>query len=157
MATVGESHTTPGVAAEANGEFVWPLRVYYEDTDAAGVVYYANYLKFMERARTEWVRRRGLDQTTLRYEHGIVFAVSRLVIDYRRPARLDDSLRVGVRLTKLGRASFLLEQRILRASRDLLCRADVRLACVAAQTLKPRAIPKVVASELKRDPGLIAL
>ena len=152
MVAVVDSLATSGPAAEGDDEFVWPVRVYYEDTDAAGVVYYANYLKFMERARTEWIRRRGLEQTRLRHEYGIVFAVSRLVVSYRRPAHLDDLLRVGVKLTQLGRASFRLEQSVSRAPDEPLCRAEVKMACLAAQTFRPRSIPEVVTSELKRDP-----
>ena len=149
MVVVVESSAT---VEGAGDEFLWPVRVYYEDTDDGGVVYYANYLKFMERARTEWIRLRGFEHTALRDEYGVFFAVSRLAIDYRQPARLDDCLRVGVKLMSLGRASLQLEQQILRAPTEVLCRAAVRIACLGARTLKPQALPSVVAAELKRDP-----
>ena len=90
--------------------FVWPVRVYYEDTDAGGVVYYANYLKFMERARTEWLRTRGFEQDVLIKEQDLVFAVRSLSIDYLRPARLDDLLQVRVTVSELRRASIVFEQ-----------------------------------------------
>jgi acyl-CoA thioester hydrolase len=75
--------------------FHWPVRVYYEDTDAAGVVYYANYLKFFERARTEWLRARGFEQDRMRVDHGVVFVVSKLQVEYQRPAKFNDALRVN--------------------------------------------------------------
>jgi len=135
----------------ASEEFNWPVRVYYEDTDSAGIVYHASYLRFMERARTEWLRSLGFDLPDLSAEYEVLFTVSRLHIDYLRPAYFNDLLDVGVRLTRLGRASFMLEQSLYRAARDLLCRAEVRIACVDAMSLRPRAIPKAVCTELKRD------
>src|SRR3970040_1078279 len=89
--------------------FSWPVRVYYEDTDLGGVVYYANYLKFMERARTEWLRALGFEQTTLAREHGVVFVVSSLTIDYLQPAAFNDELAVTVELEKLGAGQIVLK------------------------------------------------
>ncbi|MCB1866159.1 MAG: tol-pal system-associated acyl-CoA thioesterase [Chromatiales bacterium] len=120
-----------------------PLRVYYEDTDAGGVVYYARYLQYMERARTEWLRARGLEQTALRAEHGILFAVRDAQIRYRRPARLDDELRVSVRVDPPRRASLVFHQRVSVA--DSLCVEGVfTVACVDADAFTPCPIPESV-------------
>jgi acyl-CoA thioester hydrolase len=130
--------------------FSWPIRVYYEDTDAAGLVYYANYLRFMERARTEWLRALGFEQTELRDEHGIVFAVSRLEIEFLKPARFNESLSVTVEMSRTGRASLDLVQRVLGGAQELICRGTVKIACVEAQTMRPCGIPAVVLTELER-------
>jgi len=132
-------------------DFNWPLRVYYEDTDAAGIVYYANYLKFMERARTEWLRSLGFNQEQLRHEHGIVFAVTRLNSHYHRPARLDDQLSVSVCLKRIARASFSLHQDIVRDDGDALCEGQVTIACLDAEALKPRKFPSFLLTELRRE------
>ncbi len=105
------------------------LRVYYEDTDLAGIVYYANYLKFIERARTEWVRTLGVDQGRLRAEEGIVFAVRRVEADYLRPARFDDELSVTTEVTSLTGARIVLEQVVLRTG-ERLFQAQVTLVCL---------------------------
>ncbi len=127
------------------------MRVYYEDTDCAGIVYHASFLRFMERARTEWLRSLGFDLPVLRIEHQVLFTVSRLRIDYLQPAHFNDLLDVSVGLTRAGGASFLLDQRVWRTPRELLCRAEVRIACVDTTTLRPRPIPQVISTELKRD------
>ena len=132
-------------------EFNWPVRVYDEDTDSAGIVYHASFLRFMERARTEWLRSLGYELPELRSEHGALFTVSRMHIDYLLPALFNDMLNVSLALTRMGRASFLLDQRVHRSSDELLCRAEVRIACVDATTLRPRPIPQAVLTELKRD------
>lgn len=108
-----------------------PVRVYYEDTDLAGIVYYANYLKFIERGRSEWVRARGLDQTRIKAEDGIVFAVRRVEADYLRPARFDDLLQVTTALVELGGARIVLDQAVLRGA-DRLFTARVTLVCLGA-------------------------
>lgn len=126
--------------------FTWPVRVYYEDTDAAGIVYHANYLKFMERARTEWLRARGFEQDAL-LAQGLVFAVSRLEIDYVRPARFNDALECVVALAALRRASLALTQSVRRGGEDL-ARARVEVACIDARALKPRRIPENLIAEL---------
>lgn len=122
--------------------FEWRLRVYYEDTDAGGVVYHARYLHFMERARTEWLRALGFDQDRLRAEQGILFAVRRMSLDFVRPARLDQSLRVTVEVSGSGRASLDFAQQVLDAnSGDLCCKADVNVACIHAARMRPTRIP----------------
>lgn len=125
------------------GTFVWPVRVYYEDTDLGGVVYYANYLKFMERARTEWLRALGFEQTALARDHGAVFVVSSLTIDYLEPAAFNDELTVTVELEKLGAAQILLKQSIARGAKALAT-ASVRIACVNTATFRPVRIPAPV-------------
>ncbi len=121
--------------------FVWPVRVYWEDTDAGGVVYYANYLKFMERARSEWLRALGFEQDVLRDEGGIVFVVRRVEIDYLSPARFNEQLEVTVRLHEAGRASLSVKQELMRTA-DRLAEAVVTLACVDAVRFKPVKIPE---------------
>ena len=101
------------------GQHEFPVRVYYEDTDLAGIVYYANYLRFIERARTEWVRDLGVDQGALKRDQGVVFAVRRVEADYLKPARFDDLLTVTTRLLELGGARIELEQEVLRAGERL--------------------------------------
>ncbi len=120
--------------------FVWPVRVYWEDTDAGGVVYYANYLKFMERARSEWLRAYGFEQDVLRDEAGVVFVVRRVEIDYLSPARFNEQLEVTVSLHEKGRVSISVKQELMRGS-DCLARAEVTLACVDAARFKPVKIP----------------
>jgi acyl-CoA thioester hydrolase len=120
--------------------FHWPVRVYWEDTDAGGVVYYANYLKFMERARSEWLRAFGFEQDVLRDEARVVFVVRRVVIDYLSPARFNDALDVSVALHEMGRASLSVRQELMRGS-ACLARAEVTLACVDAVIFKPVKIP----------------
>ena len=121
--------------------FGWPVRVYWEDTDAGGVVYYANYLKFMERARSEWLRAFGFEQDVLRDEAGVVFVVRRVEIDYLSPARFNEQLEVSVRLHEMGRASLSVRQELMRGS-TRLAEAVVTLACVDAVRFKPVKIPE---------------
>jgi acyl-CoA thioester hydrolase len=128
--------------------FSWPARVYWEDTDGGAVVYYANYLRFLERSRTEWLRARGHSQHELAREPGILFAVVSLQVDYRSPARLDDELEITCEPSPEGAASLRFAQRIYRAGRGaasgqgLLVEANVRVACVDARSLKPRRLPQ---------------
>jgi len=124
---------------EGRAIFSWPVRVYWEDTDAGGVVYYANYLKFMERARSEWLRALGFDQRRLRDELGLVFVVRNATIEYLKPARYDDLLTVTARLEQANRASLVMRQTIERD--ELIASAEVTLVCVHAQTFKPARIP----------------
>jgi len=130
--------------------FLWPVRVYYEDTDAAGIVYHASYLKFMERARTEWLRSRGLESTRLAREDGVVLVVSRIDVRYRRPARLDDALDVEAGIGRVGRASFHMDQRVLRGGEEL-CSAALRVGCLGGADLRPRALPPSLIPELRRE------
>lgn len=138
--------------------FVWPVRVYYEDTDSGGVVYYANYLKFMERARSEWLRIRGFESEQLMREHRLLFPVVRVTVEYLRPARLDELLQVRVRMIRCGRASLEFGQTICHGLPEgaLLCRRRVKVACVDAITLRPRPIPLFIATELVREREPIA-
>jgi acyl-CoA thioester hydrolase len=119
-----------------------PVRVYYEDTDAAGVVYYARYLGFMERARTEWLRALGIEQQTLAQQENIIFAVTRVEVDYRRPARLDDLLTVTAQVAKRRRVGLTFHQEIRRREGgELLCSGKVSVVCLDAARLRPRALP----------------
>ena len=127
--------------------FVFKLRVYWEDTDAGGVVFYANYLKFFERARTEWLRSLGLEQEALRREHGLMFIVTDTSLSYRRPARLDDSLDVTARLLELRKASLRIAQQAWRGA-ELLTDGTIRLACVDAASFKPRPLPSLLMQSL---------
>jgi len=127
--------------------FSWPVRVYYEDTDAAGVVYYANYLKFLERARTEWLRALGFEQPELHGALQVVFVVRALTIEFRRPSLFNDSLRVTVELAKVGASQIVVEQRVLREE-ALLAAAEVKLACVHSGTLKPVRIPQPIITRI---------
>ncbi|PKO55256.1 MAG: tol-pal system-associated acyl-CoA thioesterase [Betaproteobacteria bacterium HGW-Betaproteobacteria-21] len=133
----------------AASRFVLPVRVYYEDTDAAGVVYYANYLRFCERARTEWLRAIGFEQQRMLTEDGLAFVVRSVKADYLSPARLDDALTVVSTIDVLQRASMIFGQKILRSS-ELLFAADVRVACVDWNRGKPAPIPAAVRSQLEK-------
>jgi acyl-CoA thioester hydrolase len=120
-------------------EFIWQVRVYYEDTDAAGVVYYANYLKFMERARTEWLRALGVEQPVLLEEHGIVFVVRHVTVDYLKPARFNDSLTVLTRVKRFSHARIRFAQSI--QCDCTLVSSEIEVVCVNAVTFKPVKIP----------------
>lgn len=120
--------------------FAIPLRVYYEDTDAAGVVYYANYLKFMERARTEWLRMLGFEQDELSRHDGVVFAVRSANAEFVKPARFNDLLQATVAVQRCGRASLTFAQEVQRAG-ELLCRAEIRIACIETKAFTPCPIP----------------
>ena len=128
--------------------FSWPARVYWEDTDAGGVVYHARYLAFMERARSEWMRALGWDQGVLRDRDDQVFVVRAMDIDFRAPARLDDQLQVSVRLLECRGASFSVGQRIERDG-ALLVESRVRIAALRASDFRPRPIPDALLTELK--------
>ena len=131
--------------------FRFGVRVYYEDTDAGGIVYYANYLKYMERARTEWLSSLGYELSTLERVEGIVFVVHRVEIDYRNPARLGERLDVTVTLVELNRASMLIEQDVLRDD-EALTHARVGLACLARDGWRPMRIPAPLHERLERIP-----
>ena len=131
-----------------NAAFSHPVRVYWEDTDAGGVVYHAQYLAFLERARSEWMRALGKGQDALRREHDLVFAVRAMRIDFRLPARLDDVLAVSVRLRHCRRASLVLAQAIHRDG-VLLLDAEVRVAALSAKSFRPRPLPAPLHDELK--------
>ncbi len=128
-------------------EFSWPIRVYYEDTDAAGVVYHSNYLKYMERARTEWLRELGFSQQVLREETGVIIVIVDLDMKFVRPAKLDDLLEVKSTLIKARGVSFLFDQSIER-SQEQLCAARLKGVCLNALTFKPQRLPAALKSEL---------
>jgi len=132
----------------ARETFRFPVRVYYEDTDAAGVVYYANYLRFMERARTEWLSALGFDLALVEREHGVVFVVHRVEIDFRGPAQLSDRLDVTLTLRELGRARLVADQAVLRDGQTLTD-ARVTLACLAPGTWRPARIPARVQQRME--------
>ena len=125
----------------AAAPFRWPVRVYWEDTDAGGVVYHAGYLRFMERARSEWMRALGVDQMAYKQATGLAFMVRDMHIDFLRPALLDDELSVTVEVKERRAASILFAQTILKADGSCLVRASVRVACVELERMRPAAIP----------------
>ena len=132
----------------ARETFRFPVRVYYEDTDAAGVVYYANYLKFMERTRTEWLSSLGFDLAAIEREHGIVFVVQRVEIEFRRAAQLSDRLDVTLSLVELGRARLVADQAVKRGT-ETLTDARVTLACLDPATWRPARIPAPVRARME--------
>jgi len=144
-------------------EFIWPIRVYYEDTDSGGVVYYANYLKFMERARTEWLRHLGLEQDVLRERHGVVFAVRSVEVEYLKPARFNQLLHVRSLVEEVRPASLVFWQQITRAGADnsaagannsvdeTICTGHIKVVCIDVETFRPRPFPDVVAMEIVRE------
>ena len=134
----------PGQArGEAASNFRWPVRIYWEDTDAGGIVFYANYLKFFERARTEWLRARGIGQQRLREHTGAMFVVLDTQLTCLRPARLDDLLEVTVEPARAGGASLVFRQGAWRGA-ELLAEGTIRVACVDAASLTPRRLPASV-------------
>lgn len=158
--------------ASSERPFVWPLRVYYEDTDLGGVVYYANYLKFMERARTEWLRALGFEMSAMAREHGFHFVVQRAEIDYRGPARLDDELLASVSLIRHGHARMVLRQDIAKAgpsafrrkpecsvrasplapgrpASGILVSGAITLACITTDTWQPAPMPAALKQTLE--------
>ena len=132
--------------------FGWPLRIYWEDTDAGGIVFYANYLKYFERARTEWLRALGVEQSALRSSSGGMFVVSEAQLRYHRPARLDDELLVTAWPTETGRASLTIQQQAWRkctSGDELLCEATIRIGWVDATSYRPARIPQSLLEILK--------
>ncbi|CAN7218722.1 tol-pal system-associated acyl-CoA thioesterase [Rhizobacter sp. LjRoot28] len=131
--------------------FTHPVRIYWEDTDAGGVVFYANYLKFFERARTEWLRARGFEQETLRAAQRVMFVVAETQVRYLRPARLDDVLQVTVDVQDAGRASLDIAQVAWRGG-ERLCEGRIRIGCVDTDSFKPRRIPAELLEGLVATP-----
>ncbi len=127
--------------------FTWPVRVYWEDTDAGGIVYYANYLKFMERARTEWLRALGVEQSVLQRDHGLIFVVVDTQVDFKKPARYDDALIVTARIRERTRATFSFVQEVLRGD-ELLVTGALRAACLDAKSYRPCGLPKILTEKL---------
>lgn len=139
MATVSPDQSQP---------FSWPVRVYYEDTDSGGVVYHSNYLKFMERARSEWLRHLGFEQTYLAEVLEVLFVVHSLQIVFKKPARFNALLTIRCTLIKIGHGSFEFLQEIVE-NNQLLVQATVKIACVHAQTFKPIAVPKSILQKME--------
>lgn len=130
-------------------QFTWPVRVYYEDTDSGGVVYYANYLRFMERARTERLRALGFEQDRLREEQGILFTVHSIQVDFRQPAHFNDALEVSAAICEQRRASLTFEQEVRRHDEPaVLCSGKIRVACVDAGSFRPSPIPGFILEAL---------
>jgi len=134
---------------DATPTFSWPVRVYYEDTDAGGIVYYANYLRFMERARSEWLRTLGVDHRQLQAQHGLMMVVAHTDVSYQRPAVLDDALTITVSVRRVRRASLDLQQNVVRGVDELLCHADVRVACIDSERHRPRPFPSPVLGAIR--------
>jgi len=134
-------------------EFIWPVRVYYEDTDNGGVVYYANYLKFMERARTEWLRDQGVEQDDLIREHDLIFAVRSAQVEYRKPARFNQLLNVSATVAKKGGVSITFEHKITPAEDNnvLLCEGQIRIVSLSASTFAPKPLPETLSMEIFGD------
>ncbi len=131
-------------------KFFWSARVYYEDTDAGGVMYHANYIKFFERARTERLRIMGFELDQLQAVENVIFAVRSLTIDYLQPARFNDLLQISAELILIKKASFSFEQTLLRGD-ELLCHCSNRIACLDAKTLRPKAIPDPLLRALLKE------
>ncbi|WP_126453671.1 tol-pal system-associated acyl-CoA thioesterase [Sulfuriflexus mobilis] len=131
-------------------EFLWPIRVYYEDTDSGGVVYYANYLKFMERARTEMLRHKGFEQDRLRDEANILFVVRSVEMDLLQPARFNEQLQVKTRIAESTRTSITFEQHIYRHGEEKpVCSGRIRVVCIDAQRWWPVVIPEEILQEIE--------
>ena len=150
----GDASASLSQSRIANSEsslFSHPIRVYWEDTDAGGVVYHASYVRFLERARSEWLRSLGIGQQTLREQQGVVFAVRGMQLDFLAPARLDDALSVLVGVSSLGRASLVFEQRIVGdADARVLLTATVKVACLSAPDFRPRPLPDGMRERFKQ-------
>lgn len=127
--------------------FSFPVRVYYEDTDAGGIVYYANYLKFFERARTEWLRALGVEQDLL-LSQNVAFVVTQVLMDNKKPARFNELLTVTSQISTLKRASMVFTQQIFNSANELVCSANITVACIALQEMKARAIPAQITEVL---------
>ncbi len=147
---------TPPTAHHGHPGFAFPVRVYWEDTDAGGIVFYANYLKFMERARTEWLRALGIGQRALKEATGCMFVVTDTSLRYLRPARLDDELLVTARLEQSTRTTLTIGQQVLAGtdtdragSRTVLCEGRIRISWVNAETMRPARIPPTLLETLK--------
>lgn len=132
----------------AGADFQWQVRVYYEDTDLGGVVYHANYLKFMERARTEWLRSLGFEQDILRDRHRVLFVVVDADLHFRRPARFNDELIVSAKVVKRTAASLTLQQVVQGPDGTALCTGDIRVACIDADSFRPRPLPDEIQREI---------
>lgn len=140
----------PHAAATAHQPFLWPIRVYYEDTDAGGVVFYANYLGFMERARTEWLRALGFEQPEMAAKDGVLFVVHAVNIKYLKPSRFNDSLQVTVEVVNVGGSRIRFLQRVLRGNEEI-ARAEVEVVCVSTDTLRPARMPDAMRITIEKS------
>ncbi len=129
--------------------FRWPIRVYYENTDAGGVVYHSEYLKFFERARSEWLRKLGFEHPELKAVHGVVFVVRQMQIKYRQPARFDELLEVVTTLNELGRSKIVFNQKLQRAS-ETLTEATVEVVCVDSESFRPVTMPATISAQMRQ-------
>ncbi len=129
-------------------EFILQVRVYYEDADAGGVVYHSHYLNFMERARTEWLRHIGFEQNVLIAQDKILFAVRKMNIDFHKPAHFNDLLNIKTRIIEQRKASFIFKQVIFNQAEEMVCKAEIKIACLNSNTMKPKPIPETILSEL---------
>lgn len=136
------------MSAEQDTEFNWPVRVYYEDTDAGGVVYYANYLKYMERSRTEFLRQLGFEQDQLITDHGIMFVVREAHVEYHKPARFNDLIHVSAVVSWIKRASLQFKHVITAADQTVLITATVRVACVTSDAMRVASLPTTIKERL---------
>lgn len=132
-------------------EFNWAVRVYYEDTDSAGLVYHSNYLKYLERARTEWLRELGCTQENLKHNHTTIFVVKDMNIRFHQPAKMDELLNVNAKIKDFGGASLVFHQTIFNEQSVTVCDAEVNVVCLHAGTLKPRRLPESIRKELSLD------
>lgn len=130
-------------------QFIWPVRIYYEDTDAGGIVYHANYLKYFERARTELLREKGFDQHDLLKTDHVAFVVRKITIDYLAPARLDELLQVKSKITALRNVSMTFSQKLVNQEGCVLCSAEVVIVCVDSLKMEPTGLPKSIIAEFK--------
>ena len=146
MTASRNSSPRPGENGENRLPFSFPIRVYWEDTDAGGVVYHGSYVRFLERARTEWLRAQGVGQQALRDNEDLVLVIRDMTLDFRKPARLDDELQVSVVVTERRSASLLFEQQIVRGD-EVLVGAHVRVACLVASSFRPRPLPEWLAAD----------
>ena len=131
-------------------DFEWPIRIYYEDTDSGGVVYHSNYLNFMERARTEWLRSHGFEQDELITNHQCIFAVHSMQINFRRPAKFNDALIIKSYASNVSGASFEFDQKVFRGD-ELLCEAVVKVACLDSNRFRPKSIPSFILMEIDSE------
>ena len=146
-----EEHPDAAALRHPSPDFRWPVRVYWEDTDAGGIVFYANYLKYFERARTEWLRSLGHAQEAMRAEAGVMFIVTDTTVRFRRPARLDDVLDVTVQVQHAGRAQLTVAQQAWRGS-ELIAEGTIRIGCVDAGTYRPQRIPTSITRSIEQSP-----
>lgn len=149
MRTCGGINSPPVEPACEKGLFSWNLRVYFEDTDAGGIVYYANFLKFFERCRTEWLRALGVEQVRLAAESHRQFVVAQVAVDYLRPARLDDDLTITAQIGEQARSYLVFRQRALRGA-ELIAQAKVKVACVDTVRLAPARLPAELTAALQK-------